>query len=159
MKALSYLTVSAVALSVVWVVVPIGTQAETQGNTVAKPTRLIDLIPVDEIVSISYSDGSCEIVLLDDESVQSFRNNVAHLKDRDKSATAQDQTSNDDLAAQRRRIERIESGWYDLESPWKVVLVGEDFVRLEPLVQLPRHERVSWIAIPHNSIRYVKSKK
>ena len=123
--------------------------------------RLINLLAIDEIVRIqsSNSNGTYDIDLLDDESVRSFRDSVEQLEEEIESAVTENNQSDADEASKRKRIEMIESGWYKLTSPWKVVRIGDDFVRLEPLNQLPRHERVSWIAISQTSIRQIKSKK
>ena len=159
MKAISYLTVGVIALVLGSVVVPIGTHADTPDTTDAGPARLINLLAVDEIVSIRSSDGFYDIVLLDDETIRSFSDRVDRLKEKIESAATENKQSDEDAASRRKRIEMIESGWHNLTLPWKVVLVGEDFVRLEPVAQLPRHEKVSWIAIAQTSIRQIKSKK
>ncbi len=161
MKAISYLTIGVIAIFFGSVVVPIGTHAKTQDATVGNAPRLINLLAIDEIVRIqsSNSNGTYDIDLLDDESVRSFRDSVEQLEEEIESAVTENNQSDADEASKRKRIEMIESGWYKLTSPWKVVRIGDDFVRLEPLNQLPRHERVSWIAISQTSIRQIKSKK
>ena len=161
MKAISYLTLGVIAVFFGSVVVPIVTHANTQDATVANAPRLINLLAIDEIVRIqsSNSNGTYDIDLLDDESVRSFRDSVEQLEEEIESAVTENNQSDADEASKHKRIEMIESGWYKLTSPWKVVRIGDDFVRLEPMTQLPRHERVSWIAISQASIRQIKSKK
>jgi len=159
MKAISYLTIVVIAVVVGSFVVPVGTHADTPRPARTDPARLINLLAVDEIVSIRSSDGVYDIDLLDDRTVRSFSDNVERLKKEIESASAENKQSDEEAASQRKRIEMIESGWYNLSSPWKIVHVGEDFVRLEPIAQLPRHEEVSWIAISQSSIRRIKSKK
>ena len=160
MKAISYLTIGVIAIFFGSVVVPIGTHANTHA-TVGNAQGLINLLAIGEIVKIqsSNSNGTYDIDLLDDESVRSFRESVEQLEEEIESAVAENNQSDADEASKRKRIEMIESGWYKLTSPWKVVRIGDDFVRLEPLTQLPRHEKVSWIAISQTSIRQIKSRK
>jgi len=159
MKAISYLTIVVIAVVVGSFVVPVGTHADTPRPARTDPARLINLLAVDEIVSIRSSDGVYDFDLLDDRTVRSFSDNVERLKKEIELASAENKQSDEEAASQRKRIEMIESGWYNLTSPWKIVHVGEDFVRLEPIAQLPRHEEVSWIAISQSSIRQIKSKK
>lgn len=158
MKAISYLTIGVIAVVVGLVVVPIGTQADTRPNT-TDPGRLIKLLTVGDIVSIRSSDGVYDIDLLDDETVRRFSDSVERLKKKIESISTEQKQSDEDAATKRKRIEMIESDWYNLTSPWKLVRIGDDFVRLEPIAQLPRHEEVSWIAISQSSIRQIRSKK
>jgi hypothetical protein len=159
MKAISYLTIVVIAVAVGSVVAPFGTHADTPRPATTDTARLINLLAVDEIVSIRSSDGRYDIDLLNDATVRSFHNDVDQLKKKIESASTENKQSVDDADSQRKRIEMIESGWYNLTSPWRIVHVGEDYVRLEPIAQLPRHEEVSWIAVSQSSIRQIKSKK
>lgn len=48
------------------------------------------------------------------------------------------------------RVE-VESELYSLSSPWKVIGLGENYVKLEPILQLPFHSKCSWIVLPESS--------
>ena len=161
MKAILCIASCFIAVIIGLAIVPIGMRASAQNNTVVSPPRLINLLAIDQIVSIRSwnSSGSYDIDIFDDDSVQSFRDNVERIKKEISLATKENHVSDLDDVSNRKRIEMIESGWLNLTIPWKVVRIGDDFVHLEPMTQLPQHEKVSWIAVSQTSIRQFKCKK
>lgn len=148
MKAISYLTFGVITVVFGSIVVPIGTHAETQDTTVDGPARLINFLAIDEIVSIRSSGGVYDIDLLDDEAVRSFCNRVQRLKEKIESAATENKQSDEDATSQRKRIEMIESEWYHLTSPWRVVRIGEDFVRLDQSPNCPATKKCHGSRLP-----------
>ncbi len=67
MKASSFIATVIIVVVCVLVVVPIGTNADTQPIEVSEPVRLINLLSVDDVVAVKYSDGSYLLIFLTKE--------------------------------------------------------------------------------------------
>lgn len=118
------------------------------------PERLIGFLPMDSIVDLRFSENACRVRVLSKQLVQQHLEQATALA-RDYEEL-KSQGNGDDDAAREKKLDELERRSHRLSSPWKVVGVGDNFVRLEPLSQLPFHERTPWFVLPESSITYIK---
>lgn len=118
---------------------------------------MIDLLSEGSVVNLHSVHQAYEVILLNEEQVQEFRDLVKRTE-----AELQADGVNivDGIPFGEEDGGRIPRGllvWQNIQSPWRVLMVGDDYVRLEPLVQLSGREKTSWIALPDSMIRMIKS--
>ncbi len=118
------------------------TESNTSGTT--KPARMIDLLPVGSIADLSQRDGRYNIVLLNEDDAEARLQQIRRFKEDPSSSPFQD---------------TFQDPFRGLLVPWKVVSVGVDHVRFEPMEKVPGREEVTWLAVSGSSLRSIKSKQ
>ena len=128
-------------------------QANQSDESETNPPRLIDFLPMGSVIDLSFSNGLTQVKILGDKEVESFQTEATRLTE------AYEELKKNDAASSPERenkIAEIKRSLNRRSTPWKVVSVGENYVRLKPIVRLPLHENTPWIILPESSITYIK---
>ena len=128
-------------------------QANQTDDSETNPPRLIDFLPMGSVIDLSFSNGSTRVKILGDKEVERFQTEATRLMEAYEELKKNDAAT---LPARENEIAEFERILRQQSSPWKVSAVGENYVRLKPIVQLPLHENTPWIILPESSITYIK---
>ncbi|MCA9078045.1 MAG: hypothetical protein KDA93_23650 [Planctomycetaceae bacterium] len=134
------------------------TFADQTVENAPRANRMIDLLSEGSIVRLDSVHQAYDVILLNEEQVQEFRDLVKRTEAEMKADEGQFPNGDVFGGDGQRRVANARMAWQFIQSPWRVLMVGDDYVRLEPLAQLEGHEEVSWIALPESMIRIIKSK-
>lgn len=107
------------------------------------PSRLIEYFPIGTVIDLNRLPGENRVKILDKEEIELWHTQATDLIESHKALNVPDGNS-------KLRIQ-VESKLYSLSSPWKVIGLGENYVKLEPILQLPLHSKCSWIILPESS--------
>ncbi|MCO8125557.1 hypothetical protein NHH03_27710 [Stieleria sp. TO1_6] len=118
-------------------------------DTASDPSRLIGFLPKGTVIDLSFSNGITSVKILERDYVEQWEANAAKVK------RTYESVSNDQ-PTEENRLAGIEQTLKNLTSPWKVTAVAENYVRLEPILDLPFHEKTPWVILPESSISYIK---
>lgn len=97
----------------------------------------------------SFANGVTCVKILENDYVEQWETNAANL------IKTFDALSKDQSAGNNRMAE-VTTSLRKISSPWKVTAVAENYVRLEPILNLPFCEETPWIILPESSISYIK---
>ena len=125
------------------------------GAAKPQPNRLIELLPLNTVVDVSFPNSGARVVILSDDEV---RNRLQRAEQLTAKLKATEGESAIDSSAERREQAEIERLLQNISVPSRVAHVGENYVRLEPVAHIPLHEKISWFVLPESSIYYIKAK-
>lgn len=154
MKILSFTVVGLLALVCGVALFAAAPQSERTQTAVVNPTRLIGFLPMGSVVELSFSDGNSSVKLLDKDFVEKHLTEARQLENEYKELTTQ--ATGIDRGTGKHRWEELQSQAYKMSLPWKVVAVGDNYVRLEPISQLPFRVQSPWIILPESSIKDIR---
>ncbi|MCA9028946.1 MAG: hypothetical protein KDA86_27335 [Planctomycetaceae bacterium] len=158
MKVQHALTIAVIGLGVLLVSRLPVTFAEPVASSVKQSHRMLDLLTEGSVVQLDSVHQAYNVILLNEEQVQEFRDLVKRTEAEMQADEGQTPNGVEFGGEDQVRVARGRMVWRNIQSPWRVLMVGEDYVRLEPLAQLAGHEEVSWIALPGSMIQMIKSK-
>ena len=100
---------------------------------------------------MSFADNSCILVVLSDKE---FRKHLGLAKEI--AAKRQELEEAPRGGARAAAVQELREEAQRVRSVWEVAYVGENYIRLERLLDLPFRENTAWLVIPESTILYIK---
>ena len=117
---------------------------------------MLQFLPIGTHVRLQFIERQHLVTIISEKAVEEFR---AKLQQIDSDRTAAKNENGAATEDAQNKVALLDQAYYRMESPWTVVETGADFVRLEPVMDIPGHESVEWLVVPVSTIGSIKSTK